>query len=156
VSEALQIRKAGRADIPFITSSWLESFRNAPMVRGVPNSIYYHYHHKSLEEVLPRSVVLMACNAEDTDQLVGFICAEVFEKSLVVHYVYVKQAFRRLEVAKRMLQTLIDSEKPELIQYTAQTPSIFEFERKLKDQGMVYNPYLLYTTLPAGWEDGGG
>lgn len=154
MSEALQIRKAGRADIPFITSSWLESFRNAPMVRGVPNSIYYHYHHKILEEVLPRSVVLMACNAEDTDQLVGFICAEVFEKSLVVHYVYVKQAFRRLEVAKRMLQTLIDSEKPELIQYTAKTPSIFEFERKLKDQGMVYNPYLLYTTLPAGWEDG--
>lgn len=154
MSDSLLLRKVIRADIPFITSSWLESFRNAPMVRGVPNSIYFSYHHKILEELLPRSIVLVACNPADTDQIVGYICAEVFDNCLVVHYVYVKQPLRRLGVAKKLLDTLLESEKPAAVQYTAKTPSIFDFEKQLKEQRIIYNPYLLYATLPEGWDDG--
>lgn len=154
-SNEVRIRPATKRDIPFITSGWLEGFREAPMVRGVPNNLYYYYHHKILERLLPRSTVLVMCNAEDDDQLMGFCCAEVMDKCLVLHYIYVKHAFRNLGVAKQFIKLLQTTEKTAAVQYTAKTPAIFPLELKMKNQGMVYNPYLLYTTLPEGWESDG-
>lgn len=149
--ESIQLRKATRRDIPFITSGWLKSFRNAPFVRGVPNTVYYYHHHKLLETLIPRSTVLVACNAEDTDQLVGFICYETFKEGVLIHYVYVKQTLRKVGIAKKMFETAVEGAP--LIQYTAKTYPIFDMEERLKERGAVYNPYSLYTSLPEGWEN---
>lgn len=147
------LRKATRADIQFITSGWLKSFRNAPFVRGVPNSVYYYYHHKILEELLPRSQVMVACNEADPNQLLGFVCAEVLDNSvLVLHYVYVKQLLRKQGIAKFMVDTLKSDLSIATVQYTAKTYAVIDMEERLKAAGMVYNPYLLYTKLPDGWD----
>jgi GNAT superfamily N-acetyltransferase len=147
------LRKATRADIQFITSGWLKSFRNAPFVRGVPNGVYYYYHHKILEELLPRAQVMVACSEADHNQLLGFICAEKMDGDvLIVHYVYVKQLLRKQGIARFMLDTLRSELGTTSTQYTAKTYAAIDLEDKLKADGMVYNPYILYTKLPDGWD----
>ena len=144
----IQVRKAGRADIPFITSSWLRSFRDGYLVRSIPNTVYYYQHHKILEALLPRSVVLIACNEENPDQILGWICAEVVDTALVIHYMYVKQPFRKFGIAKRLVGILEESESPPAVMVTHSTPISRPI---IKDKGWVYNPYLLFATLPADW-----
>ncbi len=145
----IEIRRAKRSDIPFITSSWLKSNRHGYMVRSVPNNIYYYNHHKILEELLPRSVVLVACNAEDPDQILGWMCAEVVDTAMVIHYVYVKQSFRKFGIAKRIVNLMKTTEDPPAVMATHSNPEVRDL---LKEKNIIYNPYIMLSTLPDGWD----
>jgi len=149
----VQIRAAKKDDIQFITANWGHSYRDAPFVRGVPNSVYWFYHHKIMETLLPRSTVLIACNAEDPNQILAFLCAEMWDTCLVIHYIYVKKIYQKVGLATRLVNAMKESERPSHIQYTSKTQDIFPIERKMKERGMTYNPYLLYAALPPGWDE---
>lgn len=144
----VRIRRATKRDIPFITNSWLRSLRNAPQVQGIPNNTYYYQHHKLLEQLIPRSVVLVICNENDEDQILGWCCAEVVDTALVVHYVYIKHPFRKLGLATRLVKLLEESEQPPAIMHTHMT----EIGRRIvKEKDWVFNPYLAWTKLPEDW-----
>jgi hypothetical protein len=142
------VRKAQRSDIPFITSSWLRSNREGFFVRSVGNTVYYHQHHKILEQLLPRSVVLVACNEDDPDQILSWICAEVVDTALVIHYIYTKKPFRKFGLAKRLVNLLEESESPPAIMVTHSNPSMRPL---LREKNIIYNPYLLFSSLPDDW-----
>ena len=144
----VEIRRARKADIPFITSSWLKSNRYGYMVQSVPNTVYYHQHHKVLEQIIPRSVVLVACNHEDPDQILGWMCAEVVDTAMVVHYVYVKKSFRRFGLAKRLIDTMAKVEDPPAFMATHSNRDIRD---TLERHNVIYNPYLLFAKLPDNW-----
>lgn len=146
----LLVRRASKPDLRFITSSWLKSNRDAPMVQGIPNTVYYHYHHKILEELIPRSLVLVACDPEDTGYIYGWACAEVVDTALVVHYVYVRYDWRRKGVAKAMMDVLMDAESPPAVIHTHRTHTA---RKILRNKTWIYNPYMLFTRLPEYWND---
>ena len=147
------IRQARVSDIQFLTSSWLKSYRNAAAVRGVPNSVYFFYHHKLLEELLSRCTVLIYCYPDNQDQILGYVCAEVFDSALVVHYAYVKKTFRRLGIAKALIKHLVETEEPPAVLYTHKTKDIYPLERDLKEKGWLFHPYMLWVSLPDKWEE---
>jgi len=144
----VEIRRARKSDIPFITSSWLKSNRYGYMVQSVPNTAYYYQHHKILEQVIPRSVVLVACNHEDPDQILGWMCAEVVDTAMVLHYVYVKKSFRKFGLATRLVETMRKVEDPPAIMTTHSNREVRDI---LEDKEIMYNPYLLFANLPEGW-----
>ncbi len=144
----IQIRKAQRSDVPFITSSWLKSNRDGFMVRSVPNTVYYHQHHKILEAIMPNGIVIVACNEEDPDQILGWCCAEVVDTALVIHYIYIKQPFRKFGIATKLVTLLEETEKPPAVMVTHSNPMVRPL---IKDKGWVYNPYLLFSSLPDDW-----
>lgn len=131
----------------------MKSFRNAPLVKGVSNRIYYYLHHKVLDSKLSAdgAIVLLAVDSQNPDSILGWIWADVVDTALVIHYIYVKHAFRRRGVAKMLVQLVKDAEKPPAIMYTHRTNVV---PKILKKEGLewIYNPYLLFTTLPQGWE----
>jgi len=144
----VELRRARKSDIPFITSSWLKSHRYGYSSQSVPNTVYYHQHHKILEEVIPRSVVLVACNHEDPDQILGWMCAEVVDTAMVIHYVYVKKSFRKFGLAKRLVQTMAEVEDPPAFMCTHSNREVRDIVEKKE---IIYNPYLLFDKLPEGW-----
>lgn len=146
----ITLRRASKRDLNLITSSWLKSFRDASFPAGCPNRIFFYYHHKILETLIPRSIVMVACSETDPDQILGWICAELMDNALVVHYAYTKHPFRRWGICKLLVDTLIESEKPVALMYTHQTPSS---KKVLKDnKEWIYHPYLAFLTLPQGWQ----
>lgn len=146
----VQIRRATKRDIPFITSSWLKSFRDGYFARGIPNTTYYYHHHRILEQLLPRGITLVVCNEEDPDQILGWCNAEVVDTALVLHYVYIKHPFRKFGLAKRVVELLLETEKPPAVIYTHKTPTASKI-MKDRDFNWIYNPYLLFNTLPDDW-----
>lgn len=147
----IEIRKATRRDIPLITSSWLKSFRDGLFSRGIPNNIYYYNHHKILEELIPRSTVLVSCNGEDSDQILGWCCYEVVDTAVVLHYLYVKHPFRGFRVAESLVGSILSKEQPPAVMYTHSTRAASKII-KTKNLDWIYNPYLGFQSLPKGWE----
>ena len=161
----LRVRMVRPSDIPFITNSWLDSFRNSSLTRAMPKDLYYAYHHKILENILPRSTVVVLCDDRDDNHIIGWGCAEKYDNSLVLHYIYIKQMYRKMRLAKRIYDVffLDDGEtwEPSAVFYTHRSHTFDHINRRRRSKKlpfvdrkyrMLYNPYLLFQSLPDEWD----
>ena len=141
----LSIRDVRRSDVPFITSTWLRSFRDeGELCAGIPNTVYYFWHHRLIAQLLSTSYVLVACADTDPDLVLGYAVADVPENAkgvLVVHYLYVKRSARGVGVARALAKALDDHFRPSVILYTHRTRSGKTLARKY---AATYNPYILF------------
>lgn len=148
--EVVQLREGRSSDIAFVTNSWLKSMRAGGMfTSGVPNDIYYQMHHKLLETLIPRSLLLVLCNMDDPDQIIGWACVERQPQILMLHYVYVKHSLRKQGFMKLLLEELLAHEDVRF-KFTTHMTTAWDAMRP-KDQGWIYNPYALFTALPEDW-----
>lgn len=133
----LTIRHANDQDIPFIFSSWLKSFRDAGlMVRSVPNTIYFTNHHKILQRLIKRSTVYVACDPKDSSQIYGYIVAEYIDGTFVLHFIYVKQSFRKLGVGRALFNNFKHDGTASCCSHLTKFG-----ERMLLKYNMIYHPY---------------
>lgn len=137
---SVQYRAPNQEDVNFIFNSWLKSNRHAKNIFDVPNPVYFSQHHVLVEGLLKRSNVIIACNPIDSAQIYGFISYETIEDSPVVHYVYVKEAFRKLGLCKMLIKRAnIDYDKPFFVSHFCKIALY-----ALPHYPLVYNPYLAF------------
>ena len=143
------LRRAGKDDIPFITNSWLRSFRDGLTSRAIPNDVYYYNQHRIVEKLLPKCLNVVVCRADDPDQILAYAVAEPTDRCLIFHFIYVKAPFRKLGLATKLVTELIRSEGNPPVSYSHRTWSI----KKIKDEWLqkespdkmanwLYNPFL--------------
>jgi hypothetical protein len=112
----------------FVISNWLKQnlfngFKPLPA-----RDSYYKNHQTLIKQVLGGYV---AVNDEDDTQFIGFICGN----DQVIHFVFVKEIFRKLGIAK-MLYVKLGSPKT----FTHITKDSI----KIIDKTFTYDPYLFY------------
>jgi len=130
------IRPPAAEDLPFIFSSWLKSYRDSDCAKHIPNEPYFRFHHKIVESILSRAsesgtaTIKIACLADSSENILGWLVSE----GPVLHYVYIKNAFRRLGIASKLLGD-----------YRPQIYSHRTYAWKLLPQlkGAVYVPYAI-------------
>jgi GNAT superfamily N-acetyltransferase len=91
-------------DEGLVMDSWLRSFRPSWFAGPLPNDLYYDIYRPIIRDrVRARSGarVLVATDTEDT-AILGWMC---FEGNDVVHYIYVKDLFRKKGVARALIQS---------------------------------------------------
>lgn len=130
-------------DEAFVYASWLRSVRNeSPAYAMVMDAVFFPAHHVMVERCFESSEVIMACLVDDPSVLIGFACGVSSPRpsGAVLHYVYVKSAFRRMGIAAAMLKALrIDpSEGCTVTHWTR-----FCTQIRQRIPLAVYNPYLL-------------
>lgn len=126
-----QLRPSLPTDEGFVYSSWLKSYRDAPAMSGISNTIYYANVHGIIENVLKTAKVIVACNDEDPQLIYGYI---VYEPG-TVFYGYTKHSFRGLGIAKSLEKAAL-GESPGATVYTCKT--------RVSDSLMKSRPYYLY------------
>ncbi len=134
----IAIRPASAEDVSFIFNAWLKSYRSSDFAKNIQGEIYYHEHHKVIEEILKQYNVLIACNKDDYSQIYGFMCAGFTQNVLTIHYVYTKHTFRRMGIAKMLLNAFEYNPEYACI-YTHETNAIKSITKEL---AMVYHPYV--------------
>lgn len=135
----LTIRHAHDGDIPFIFSSWLKSFRESGfMARGVPNTIYFTNHHKILQKLVQRSKVFIACDPKDTSNIYGYVVAETIDNTFVLHFIYVKQSFRKLGVGKALFNSFEHNGSASCCSHLTKAG-----EKFLLKYNIIYHPYTM-------------
>lgn len=88
-------RSATRQDLPFIFDSYWRSYIE---YAGRPKNTQLQRLRDRMSLLWLRATFIVATDPSDTEQILGWIC---FEGS-VVHYVYVKSAFRRQGIARTL------------------------------------------------------
>lgn len=133
------LRRAQEKDISFIFNSWLKSYRNSLFAKSISNTIYFSEHHKIIEKLAKTSEIIIACNPDDPDQIYGYICAEKIDDIFTIHYIYVKQPFRKLGLANFMLSAFdVDMGEPSIHTHQTKTAELLAAK-----YNTVYHPYLL-------------
>lgn len=140
-------RTVTRRDLPFLTQSWLRSNCKRGY-RHLEPQLYYYWHHRLLEALIPRSTVIVACSADDPDRIYGYGVAQYEGPTLLVHYLYVREGWRRQGIGRSIVRAWMERWSPKALVWTHQTGHWEEFWKRLRQGGMdlpgVFNPYLAF------------
>lgn len=143
------IRPYTVTDINFIMSSWLKSHKEdldfstridnlqqikkalgrlrVPKLKTyVPNNKYYNIAPTMFKAILAKAGALVACDANDYDHIYGYMVAETIHDEPVVHWVYVKNIFRRTGIGKLLLSKVCEPDSKPLTTFiTARALEIY-------------------------------
>ena len=99
----LAIRAAVPGDEGFVTANWLKVHRaTGDWPRLMSSRRYFEGHARAIQELIARSRTLVACNVELPDQAFGY----VVHAGRWLHWVFVKDQWRRLGIGTRLLLRL--------------------------------------------------
>ena len=136
-------------DEPFVYHSWLKSYRGTwsdglNPVRHVEKERYYKNQSELIGDLLATSVVLVAANSEDIDQIFGYIVGLPIDLGLCIHYIFVKQPFRKLGVATLLFSELQRGTKTQGLEvFSTHATGVFHDILGPKF-GITYDPYILW------------
>lgn len=135
----LSIRPAYSADLNFVTNSWIRAYRkNAQLMQMIPQAIYSSNQYKLILKLLERSQLIIACMANDKDQILGWVCfEEIADGEKAIHFAYVKSVFRKLGIGTALLQCALGAN---VTYYTHHTYFAQTMNRK---RALAYNPFLI-------------
>lgn len=136
----IHIREAKAEDVAFLFNSWLESFRNGLVCKGVDHTIYYDQQHKLIEKLFKICTVKIACDEKDPANIFGYLVYQKIDGITVLHYAYTKHTFRKLGVQRELLKTIDHDFKTGAGLYTHATKIAEKLSFKYN---LVYHPYIL-------------
>lgn len=100
----LDVGDVKRDDLAFVISSWAESSHNGPVGRLHRRGLWCEQQSEVARHIIGRSHLLVAHHENDREQLYGWICfAHLKPETWAIHYIYVKQPFRKLGIARALL-----------------------------------------------------
>jgi GNAT superfamily N-acetyltransferase len=101
-----RIRPAHDGDLPLVVDAWVQDYRHAPTARGIRDRDYYGDQRAEVLRILRASSTRVACAEDDPEHLFGFV---TFGPGPLLHWVYVKDAYRRAGLG----DTLLDAAFPQ-------------------------------------------
>lgn len=138
-------------DEGFIYNSWLKSLHDpdngSPWAKMIRAQVFYANHKKVIAKILSEAGVLLACNPECTEQILGYgVYQPTSGKVAVLHYLYVKHPYRRLGIATGLFRTMLH-----LAEHDTMFPVVASHATSawwhLKDKwNLIYNPYVIGAT----------
>lgn len=146
------IRPALPEDISFIYSTWLNSFRvDSALGNSVSKTVYFGSYHSIVDRLLDESRVLVACLSDDPKVILGYL---VSQSANVLHYCFVKEAFRRHGIASALFDEAFHGagavSVSVSVQHTHETNAgvrAIKFDRRKDSRELSYNPFLLFQKI---------
>jgi len=110
------IEPAEPTDRAFIARTWAEALRKSPLYSWAPSSVYFQRIARRIDRLLDKSTVLVVRPSIDPGILMlddgdeklvsAWICAEPGSPGPLVHFLFVKQGYRRMGLARTLLRKL--------------------------------------------------
>lgn len=106
----ITLRYLEEADKNFIISSWARSLRDKDTgdpTYNHPEDGYWYWRHidGAIKNTFKICKYIVACDPEDPDHIFGYICYD----GDIINYVYVKQPYRRMHIALRLIREVTES-----------------------------------------------
>ncbi len=137
------IRQGKEEDLPFIYSTWLRNYKHSSdFAKEIAPAVYYKFHQAAIERIIKRgALVLMAVDNEAPDVIWGWAVVEKTPEADIVHYLYVKKAFRGLGVGTELLQ--MAQVNPTKLAYSHITTAGKKFLEGVAKSNALYIPYAI-------------
>ncbi len=95
--ESLVYRPYKENDIPFIRSSWANSYyKGVSKHKSISPNEFHNYHRQIINRFFERSqaTVIIVHHESEPDLIIGWIAVELISTHLIIHYVYIKNTFK--------------------------------------------------------------
>lgn len=136
IKEVIRYRPALVSDTSFLFDSWLKSYRRSAFASPIVGKVYYPEQQRLVGKLLGRSMVAIAANVEDPAQILGYAVFEHMHADTVFHYVYVKQPFRALGIAAKLVSMSLGGG------IVFHSHSTTDGAGLVRQTGSIFNPYL--------------
>lgn len=136
--ELVDIRGGNALDKNFILATMLRGlYYGNTWFGAIPKNIFMQRYHTILERLLahPDTVVTIACLKDDAEVVLGYSIYRKTHDTIILDYIFVKSAWRRIGIAKSLLPNNIFA----VTHLTRPGASIM----KSKLPNIPYNPFLL-------------
>ena len=116
-----------------------------PFAQNMSNDTFFHHHKQVIEKILEKPDVHTIMIVEDTDldHIYGYAVVENLGEAHIIHYVYVKHAYRKLGLAKTLLEAMIPKLGDKLTFVTHESRHHKQFKDKFN---LEYSPYMIWST----------
>lgn len=134
LGDALKLRSALGSDLNFIFDTFRESMRmDSSLGRSCKASIFKREFNRVIDHLLEKAKTTIACMVEDENVILGYL---IWEPS-IIHYCFVKRAFRGMGIAKELVQSSNLSSDIQCAFKTRSSKEIFN-----KYPSLIHNPLL--------------
>lgn len=146
----IEIRRMRAEDIPYIYSSWLEDFLSSHHIKQkeknravqshvalMPKDLYYKEQRYLIDKILKKSIVYVACNSEEENQIFGYaVTRSLGDNSdlTLLSWIYVRPVYRGFGICNLLMKKL-----GQVDVVTHMTPQRRWF---LKRYSIIFNPYM--------------
>lgn len=131
------------SDLNFIQNSWGSSYyKGAEYVAFMSPKEFNQQHRPIREEILrrPTVAIIVACDTHDEDLILGWVIVEKGSgEGLVLHYLYVKEAFKGEGVADELLKKALPG-KPIMVTHMTDRARKIIGKKKAMFKDYVYAP----------------
>ena len=130
-------------EVGLVYKSWLGSYKNH--ATDIPYTMYRQLYQGLLDRIMqrPGASVILAVHPEHSDQIFGFAVTET--ESPTLHYIYVKEDYRRKGVGTDILEFINDGNTTGEFCFTHSTRMGRNF---LRARGGRFNPRFIRNELP--------
>lgn len=141
IKDLISFRDFNPKDEGFIYSTWLKGlYFGSEFFKQIPELLFYKNYNKVITGILnyPTTRVVVACFKDDPDLILGYI---VYDRR-VLHWVHVKEAWRKLGIYTNLL--------PQGIREATHMTKVYH---SLKPRGVIFNPFSIRTVNPYELEE---
>lgn len=129
-AQIITIRLAKENDRAFIMATWLRGlYYGNPWFNEIKKDNFMDKYHEIISQLIAKPTVEshIAALEEDPDIILGYSITE----AQTLHWIFVKEAWRRIGIAKSLIPENIDK-----------TTHLTVLGRKLKPQSMEFDPFF--------------
>ena len=99
-----------KGDEAFIYATWLRGlYHSDTWYNYIKKDVFMHHYHRVIEHILnnPTTEITLACLKDDESVIVGYSVGTKDKK--ILHFTFVKKAWRNIGVAKMLISVLPQS-----------------------------------------------
>lgn len=123
------VRRANDTDLSLIVSTWLHGlYHSNTWFNEIEKDVFWENYRKVIEAILAYSDVNVACLPDEPDVILGY----VVYTGPILHWIFVKKAFRKLGIGKTLLPDNINT-----------ITHLTDVGRALKRPEWQYNPFKI-------------
>lgn len=137
LASSVQVRDANKDDLPFILDTWMKTYRTSDYARRVEGGLYFEGQQRRVYRLLGRCDARVIVDPEEPTSILGYIVHELRDDELVVHWAYVRPAFRKFGLLRLLIAT---APRHVALTYSHQTDKARQVGRALK---AAFNPYAI-------------
>lgn len=135
-----------KGDLNFVSNSWGSSYYKGASYQKHLTPDEFHKHHRPIRDKFfanPSGAIIVCASKSDENIIIGWAAVEKPEaNALILHYVYVKQAFKGWGIANELVERALP-ERPVLFTHlTERAERIMYSSPNNKFQDFYYCPHL--------------
>ncbi len=134
-------------DLNFVSNSWGSSYYKGANYHKHFSPDEFHAHHRPIRDRFFKNdcgAIIVCCSKEDPNIIIGWIAVEKPKNAsgLILHYLYVKQAFKGWGIARELIGAALPS-RPVMVTHLTERADRIMYAKSKEFEEFYLTPHII-------------